>query len=199
MVKISASNIRCSVVTETGKVATWFDESISHVCSKLEHPATLYPEFANDKIISLHTCVLYTGTVSQVLTESIPFWAVDSTETHFGQWILQRPILGSGFYKDPFWAVNSFYKDPVWAVDSTPQCGNFMNFLSFRFHVKLILGGSRSAKSALLTHLEAFEFGFLWLFAFLKAETHQKMSFRALKNWINDSFRTSRPAKIDFT
>ena len=128
-----------------------------------------------------------------------PFWAVDSTETHFGQWILQRPILGSGFYKDPFWAVNSFYKDPVWAVDSTPQCGNFMNFLSFRFHVKLILGGSRSAKSALLTHLEAFEFGFLWLFAFLKAETHQKMSFRALKNWINDSFRTSRPAKIDFT
>ena len=107
MVKISASNIRCSVVTESGKVATWFDESISHVCSKLEHPATLYPEFANDKIISLHTCVLYTGTVSQVLTESIPFWAVDSTETHFGQWILQRPILGNGFYKDPFWAVDS--------------------------------------------------------------------------------------------
>ena len=26
-----------------------------------------------------------------------PFWAVDSNQTHFGQWILHRPILGSGF------------------------------------------------------------------------------------------------------
>ena len=31
-----------------------------------------------------------------------PFWAVDSTQTHFGLWILQRPVLGSGIYKDPF-------------------------------------------------------------------------------------------------
>ena len=27
-----------------------------------------------------------------------PFWAVDSTKTHFGQWIPQSPILGSGFH-----------------------------------------------------------------------------------------------------
>ena len=26
-----------------------------------------------------------------------PFWVVVSTRIHFGQWILQRPILGSGF------------------------------------------------------------------------------------------------------
>lgn len=74
VVKISASNIRCSVVTESGKVATWFDESISHVCSKLEHPATLYPEFANDKIISLHTCVLYTAV--RLESGSIYWWGV---------------------------------------------------------------------------------------------------------------------------
>ena len=61
--KISASNIRCSVVTESGKVATWMDESVSHVCSKLEHGATSFSnEFQqNDRIASLHTCVLYTA------------------------------------------------------------------------------------------------------------------------------------------
>ena len=48
-------------MTESGKVATWYDESVSHVCSKLEHPATFYQEFANDKVVSLHTCVLYTA------------------------------------------------------------------------------------------------------------------------------------------
>jgi E3 ubiquitin-protein ligase EDD1 len=45
VVKISASNIRCSVVTESGKVATWLDDSVAHVCSKLEHSATAFPEF----------------------------------------------------------------------------------------------------------------------------------------------------------
>ena len=63
VVKISASNIRCTVVTESGKVATWMDESVSHVCSKLEHGATSFSnEFhQNDRIASLHTCVLYTA------------------------------------------------------------------------------------------------------------------------------------------
>ena len=63
VVKISASNIRCSVVTESGKIATWMDESVSHVCSKLEHGATSFSnEFQqNDRIASLHTCVLYTA------------------------------------------------------------------------------------------------------------------------------------------
>merc|ERR1711976_820389 len=48
--------------------------SISHVCSKLEHPATLYPEFANDKIISLHTCVLYTAV--KLESGAIFWWGV---------------------------------------------------------------------------------------------------------------------------
>ena len=42
-----------------------------------------------------------------------------------------------------------------------PQCGNFMIFLSVRFCVKSILGTlSRSAKSAILTDLQAENFAF---------------------------------------
>ncbi len=37
------------------------DESLSHVCGKLEQPATLYSEFQGDRVATLHTCVLYTG------------------------------------------------------------------------------------------------------------------------------------------
>ena len=37
---LSASCIRASVVTESGKVATWIDESLSSISSKLEHAAT---------------------------------------------------------------------------------------------------------------------------------------------------------------
>jgi E3 ubiquitin-protein ligase EDD1 len=59
--KISASNIRCSVVTESGKVATFYDEGVNHVCSRLEHAASLFSEFGENKIVSLHTCVLYTA------------------------------------------------------------------------------------------------------------------------------------------
>ena len=55
VVKISASNIRCSVVTESGKIATWLDESVAHVCARLEHPATAFAEFGGDKVsISCH-------------------------------------------------------------------------------------------------------------------------------------------------
>ena len=50
VVKISASNIRCSVVTESGKIATWLDESVAHVCARLEHPATAFAEFGGDKV-----------------------------------------------------------------------------------------------------------------------------------------------------
>ncbi|QQP50783.1 Uncharacterized protein FKW44_011907 [Caligus rogercresseyi] len=46
---ISASNIRCSIVTESGKVATFMDESVAHVCSKLEQSAYYHSEFNNEK------------------------------------------------------------------------------------------------------------------------------------------------------
>jgi hypothetical protein len=58
---ISASCIRATVVTESSKVATWIDETISSVASKLEHSAQNFPEFQkNDKIAQLQSCSLYT-------------------------------------------------------------------------------------------------------------------------------------------
>ena len=36
------------------------DESLALVSAKLEHPAQLFPEFTVDRIVSLHTCHLYT-------------------------------------------------------------------------------------------------------------------------------------------
>lgn len=59
---LSGCGIRCSVVTETGKVATYVDETISHPSTfgKLEHPASLYSEFTIDRIVKLYTCSLYT-------------------------------------------------------------------------------------------------------------------------------------------
>ena len=71
---LSASAIRASIVTEGGRVATWLDETVSHVCGKLEHPATVFPELGGERIVSLHTCVLYTV----VRTESggLYWWGV---------------------------------------------------------------------------------------------------------------------------
>lgn len=58
---LSASCIRATVVTETSKVATWIDDTISIVGSKLEHSAQNYPEFQRgEKISQLQTCSLYT-------------------------------------------------------------------------------------------------------------------------------------------
>lgn len=59
---LAGSCIRASVVTETNKIATWIDESIMPVASKLEHPAQSFPEFSStkDKIASLYCCSLYT-------------------------------------------------------------------------------------------------------------------------------------------
>lgn len=71
---VSATTIRCSVSTESGKIATWMDELLGYAGNKLEHPATNYPEFALDKIISLHTCSLYT--VARTESGELFWWGV---------------------------------------------------------------------------------------------------------------------------
>uniref|UniRef100_A0A0K2U4A3 E3 ubiquitin-protein ligase UBR5 n=1 Tax=Lepeophtheirus salmonis TaxID=72036 RepID=A0A0K2U4A3_LEPSM len=71
---ISASSIRCSIATESGKVATFMDESVAHVCSKLEQPAYYHSEFHNEKIISLHTCILYT--VVRMESGALYWWGI---------------------------------------------------------------------------------------------------------------------------
>ncbi|XP_076647638.1 E3 ubiquitin-protein ligase hyd isoform X1 [Halictus rubicundus] len=74
IVNISATAIRCSVSTESGKVATWLDELVSHVASRLEHPAQRFTEFTLDKIVSLHTCALYT--VARLESGTLYWWGV---------------------------------------------------------------------------------------------------------------------------
>ena len=49
VVMLSTSSIRASLLTESGRVATWMDESVSHICSKLEHPATSFPDIGGEK------------------------------------------------------------------------------------------------------------------------------------------------------
>ncbi|XP_025994709.1 E3 ubiquitin-protein ligase hyd isoform X3 [Solenopsis invicta] len=74
IVNISATAIRCSVNTESGKVATWLDELLGHVASRLEHPAQAFTEFTLDKIVSLHTCALYT--VARLESGTLYWWGV---------------------------------------------------------------------------------------------------------------------------
>lgn len=42
------------------QVATWVDETLSSVASKLEHTAQTYSELQGERIVSLHCCALYT-------------------------------------------------------------------------------------------------------------------------------------------
>ncbi|TGZ52597.1 Uncharacterized protein DBV15_10853 [Temnothorax longispinosus] len=74
IVNISATAIRCSVSTESGRVATWLDELLGHVASRLEHPAQAFTEFTLDKIVSLHTCALYT--VARLESGTLYWWGV---------------------------------------------------------------------------------------------------------------------------
>jgi E3 ubiquitin-protein ligase EDD1 len=48
------------VWTESGKVATWVDETLNIVAAKLEQPAVAFPEFQEDKITSVCVSSLYT-------------------------------------------------------------------------------------------------------------------------------------------
>ncbi|OQR77876.1 E3 ubiquitin-protein ligase UBR5-like [Tropilaelaps mercedesae] len=50
---------RASVVTESGKVATFVDESLGPVAFRLEQQATLFSEFQGERILSIHVCSLY--------------------------------------------------------------------------------------------------------------------------------------------
>lgn len=74
IINIAATTIRCSVSTESGKVATWLDELLGHVAARLEHPAQAFTEFTLDKIVSLHTCALYT--VARLESGALYWWYV---------------------------------------------------------------------------------------------------------------------------
>ncbi|XP_057195669.1 E3 ubiquitin-protein ligase UBR5 [Triplophysa rosa] len=70
---LSANSIRATVATESNKVATWVDETLSTVAAKLEHGAQMFPELQGERIVSLHCCALYT---CAQLENSLYWWGV---------------------------------------------------------------------------------------------------------------------------
>lgn len=72
--QISATSIRCTIATESNRVATWMDELLGHSGNKLEHAAISFPEFAHEKIHSLYTCTLYT--VVRTENNNLYWWGV---------------------------------------------------------------------------------------------------------------------------
>ena len=55
------------------QVATWVDDTLSTVASKLEHSAQTFPELQGERIVSLHCCALYT---CAQLENSLYWWWV---------------------------------------------------------------------------------------------------------------------------
>ncbi len=76
VVLLSASVIRCTVVTESGKVASWLDETVAHVpgITRLEHAAQHFSEFHGERIVSLDTCSLYSAV--RLENGTIYWWGV---------------------------------------------------------------------------------------------------------------------------
>ncbi|XP_045542475.1 E3 ubiquitin-protein ligase UBR5 isoform X3 [Papilio machaon] len=76
IVNISAAGIRVSVLTDTGRIATFLDESIAHApgAARLEHPLQTFTEFGSDKAVSLHACSLYT--VAKLDSGALYWWGV---------------------------------------------------------------------------------------------------------------------------
>lgn len=74
IIGLSACNVRASVFTETHRVATWVDETLNKVAPKLEHSVQTFHEFLTDRIVSLHTCSLYT--CARLESGALYWWGV---------------------------------------------------------------------------------------------------------------------------
>ncbi|XP_063633890.1 E3 ubiquitin-protein ligase hyd isoform X5 [Cydia splendana] len=76
VVSVGAAGIRVSVLSDTGRIATFLDESIAHAlgASRLEHPLQTFSEFGSDRAISLHVCSLYT--VARLESGALYWWGV---------------------------------------------------------------------------------------------------------------------------
>lgn len=71
---ISATSIRCTVATESNRVATWMDELLGTAGTKLEHNNVLSHDMGSDKISNVYTCALYT--VVKTENNSLFWWGV---------------------------------------------------------------------------------------------------------------------------
>ncbi|XP_066917257.1 E3 ubiquitin-protein ligase UBR5-like isoform X2 [Clytia hemisphaerica] len=72
--KLAAWNIRASIVTESGKIATWLDETLAAVGHKLEHPLQMFSELKELPIQNVYTCDLYSAV--QLTNGAIFWWGV---------------------------------------------------------------------------------------------------------------------------
>lgn len=72
--KIAACSIRISILTNSGKLATWLDETLAAVGYRLEIPLQAYPEFKSHLVTQLHFCNLYSCV--QLSNGSIYWWGV---------------------------------------------------------------------------------------------------------------------------
>ena len=101
---------------------------------------------------------------------------MDSTQTYFGQWILQRPILGRGFYTDPFRAVDSTQTHFGPWILQRPILGSGLFTTLWKLHSfsitqilsEINLLGARCAKYAVLTYFKALNFELYNFFAVLE-------------------------------
>ncbi|XP_029848951.2 E3 ubiquitin-protein ligase UBR5 isoform X8 [Ixodes scapularis] len=58
-VLVEARCVRATAVTESGRVATWLDDTLAAVAPRLEQPAQAFPELQQDPVVALHVCSLY--------------------------------------------------------------------------------------------------------------------------------------------
>lgn len=70
--RMAGAGIRCSTVSESGRIATWLDETLAHAAARLEHSTRDFSEFGGERIASLHVCSLYT--VARLENGAIYWW-----------------------------------------------------------------------------------------------------------------------------
>ncbi|XP_058978714.1 E3 ubiquitin-protein ligase hyd isoform X2 [Musca domestica] len=92
---ISANFIRCSVVTENNRVATWMDEQLGYIGNKLEHGAILFGEFIVDPIVSVNVCSLYTAVRTE--NNNVYWWGVLPFDQRRYLWDKSRTKLKKPF------------------------------------------------------------------------------------------------------
>uniref|UniRef100_A0A1I8HVS9 WD_REPEATS_REGION domain-containing protein n=1 Tax=Macrostomum lignano TaxID=282301 RepID=A0A1I8HVS9_9PLAT len=74
IVSLAAHTTRCSVLTDNGRVATFMDEALAPVASRLEHPAHLFPDFQTDRVVSIYCSSLLTA--AKCASGDIYWWGV---------------------------------------------------------------------------------------------------------------------------
>ncbi|XP_075242846.1 E3 ubiquitin-protein ligase UBR5-like isoform X3 [Convolutriloba macropyga] len=78
IISLAASSLRCSVLTQSGRVATWMDPVVASYCSKLEHGAIPVMENASchvpEAIKELKVCDLFT--VAVAYSAKLFWWGV---------------------------------------------------------------------------------------------------------------------------